>query len=208
MTDASPPTRLLEAASRGESQAAADLLPLVYDELRGLAAAYFRNERNDHTLEPTALVHEAYVRMIDVSDVTWRSRGQFFVIAAKAMRNVLVDHARSRGRIKRGGDRHRVTISAIDAAAAGGVPPEDPVDLEALDRALVRLAELDERKAQLVELRFFAGLDERVAADVLGMARSTASEHWRMARAWLHSELRDDESAPPTSEDAPEGGRP
>lgn len=198
VSDSPPPTMLLEAAARGESQAAADLLPLVYDELRGLAAAYFRDERSDHTLEPTALVHEAYVRMIDVADMTWRSRGQFFVIAAKAMRNVLVDHARSRGRLKRGGDRRRVTISVVDAAMAGSGPPDETVDLERLDRALAELATFDERKAQLVELRFFAGLDERTAADVLGMARSTASEHWRMARAWLHRALREDDDGEPT----------
>lgn len=192
------PTRLLQAAARGEADAAAALLPLVYDELRGLAAAYFRNEQAGHTLQPTALVHEAYVRLIDLDTVEWRSRAQFFVIAAKAMRNILVDHARSRGRLKRGGDRRRLTLSAIDAAmvaeSAGGLASDEGIDLERLDGALQRLAEFDERKAQLVELRFFAGLDEKTTADVLGMARSTASEHWRMARAWLHRELRDEET--------------
>ncbi len=189
------PTRLLQAAARGEDGAAAELLPLVYDELRGLAAAYFREESGGHTLQPTALVHEAYVRLIDLETVEWRSRAQFFVIASRAMRNILVDHARARGRLKRGGDRRRITLAAADAELAGAAGPalaDDGVDLERLDDALRRLAEMDERKARLVELRFFAGLDERTAADVLGMARSTASEHWRMARAWLHRALRED----------------
>jgi RNA polymerase sigma factor (TIGR02999 family) len=194
------PTHLLQAAARGEADAAAELLPLVYDQLRGLAAAYFREERAGHTLQPTALVHEAYVRLIDLETVEWRSRAQFFVIAARAMRNILVDHARSRGRLKRGGDRQRITLSAIDAAMAAesgrAAADDEGVDLEQLDAAMRRLAEFDERKAQLVELRFFAGLDEQTAADVLGMARSTASEHWRMARAWLHRELRAEEPAP------------
>jgi len=191
------PTRLLQAAARGEADAAAELLPLVYDQLRGLAAAYFRDERAGHTLQPTALVHEAWVRLIDLETVEWRSQAQFFVIAARAMRNILVDHARSRGRLKRGGDRRRITLSAIDAAMAAeagrDAAADEGIDLERLDGAMRRLAEFDERKAQLVELRFFAGLDEATAADVLGMARSTASEHWRMARAWLHRELRDDD---------------
>ena len=189
------PTHLLQAAARGEDDAAAELLPLVYEQLRELAASYFANEQAGHTLQPTALVHEAYVRLIDLETVEWRSRAQFFVIAARAMRNILVDHARGRGRLKRGGDRRRVTLSAVEAAHATS-PANDGIDLDRLDDALRQLAEYDERKAQLVELRFFAGLDEKTAADVLGMARSTASEHWRMARAWLNRVLREAGESP------------
>lgn len=175
-------TRLLKSAADGSATAASDLLPLVYDALRSLAAEMFRDERTGHTLQPTALVHEAYMRLVQLPDVHWRSRGQFFVIAAKAMRNILVDHARGRDRQKRGGGWSRMTLD--------GVAASDTVDMVALDEALRRLAALDERKARLVELRFFGGLSADDAADLLGIARSTAAEDWRMARAWLHRELR------------------
>lgn len=182
-------TRLLNLASGGEVGAAADLLPLVYDELHALAEAFFRNERDDHTLQPTALVHEAYLRLIDQQSIEWRSRNQFFVVAAKAMRNILVDHARGRGRLKRGGGWQERTLAAVEhtLACEGS---NDTIDMLVLDEALQRLATLDERKARLVELRFFAGLNEGDAAELLGIARSTAAEDWRMARAWLHKELR------------------
>lgn len=180
-------TRLLNLASGGEIAAAADLLPLVYDELRALAEAFFRNERDDHTLQPTALVHEAYVRLVDQSSIEWKSRNQFFVIAAKAMRNILVDHARAKGRLKRGGGWQERTIAAVEESLGA---QDNPVEMLALNDALARLAELDERKARLVELRFFAGLNEADAAELLGIARSTAAEDWRMARAWLHHQLR------------------
>lgn len=181
-------TRLLNLAAGGEIAAAADLLPLVYDELHALAEAYFRQERDDHTLQPTALVHEAYLRLVDQSSIEWKSRNQFFVVAAKAMRNILIDHARSRGRLKRGGDWQERTLAAVEQSLADAA--DDPVDMLALDEALRRLADLDERKARLVELRFFAGLSEADAAELLGVARSTAAEDWRLARAWLHKELR------------------
>jgi RNA polymerase sigma factor (TIGR02999 family) len=182
-------TRLLNLASGGEIAAAADLLPLVYDELRALAEAFFRNERDDHTLQPTALVHEAYVRLVDQTSIEWKSRNQFFVVAAKAMRNILVDHARAKGRLKRGGGGvwQERTLAAVEDTLGAA---DDPVDMLALNEALERLAELDERKARLVELRFFAGLNEADAAELLGISRSTAAEDWRMARAWLHRELR------------------
>ncbi|MGP1308792.1 MAG: ECF-type sigma factor [Phycisphaerales bacterium] len=181
-------TRLLNQASGGELAAAADLLPLVYDELHALAEAFFRHERDDHTLQPTALVHEAYLRLIDQRSIEWKSRSQFFVIAAKAMRNILVDHARSRNRLKRGGGWKEQTLQAVEHTLhdAGA----DAADMLALDEALSRLTSLDERKARLVELRFFAGLNEADAADLLGIARSTAAEDWRLARAWLHKEMR------------------
>ena len=182
-------TRLLAAAAGGESGAAAALLPLVYDELRRLAAAYFREERANHTLEPTALVHEAYVKLVDQTSIKWRSRGQFYVVAAKAMRNILVDHARGRNRQKRGGGWDRIGLEVAGAET----PEESRIDLVALDEALGRLSEVDERKARLVELRFFAGLTSEQAADILGISRTTAAMEWRMTRAWLYRELGDDD---------------
>lgn len=191
-------TRLLNRASEGEIAAAADLLPLVYDELCSLAESFFRNERRDHTLQPTALVHEAYARLVDQSSIEFKSRNQFFVLAAKAMRNILVDHARARNRLKRGGGGHwqEVTITQIERSIADQNDTDGSTsgaDLEKVHEALARLHGFDERKAQLVELRFFAGLTLEAAADILGIARSTASEDWRMARAWLHRELREGE---------------
>jgi len=188
-------TRLLNRAADGEIVAAADLLPLVYDELCSLAESFFRNERRDHTLQPTALVHEAYARLVDQTAIEFKTRNQFFVLAAKAMRNILVDHARARNRLKRGGGGHwqEVTISQIERSMADQNETDDTpsgADIERVHEALARLHAFDERKAQLVELRFFAGLTIEAAADILGIARSTATEDWRMARAWLHRELR------------------
>lgn len=186
-------TRLLNRASDGEIAAAADLLPLVYAELRQLAEAYFRNERVRHTLQATALVHEAYLCLVDQAAIEWKSRNQFFVIAAKAMRHILVDHARSKGRLKRGGGAgtwQEITLTGVQDQLKTGDSTDAP-DMEAIHAALERLARFDERKARLVELRFFAGLSEQDAAEVLGISRSTASEEWRMARAWLHRELRE-----------------
>ena len=189
-------TRLLNRASEGEIAAAADLLPLVYDELCSLAESFFRNERRDHSLQPTALVHEAYVRLVDQSSIEFKSRNQFFVLAAKVMRNILVDHARAKNRLKRGGGGHwqEVTITQIERSIADNQRDQDTgeaPDIERIHEAVAKLHGFDERKAQLVELRFFAGLTLEAAADILGIARSTASEDWRMARAWLHRELRE-----------------
>jgi len=178
---------LLNAAAAGNGSAVNDLLPLVYDALRTLAADLFLQERRNHTLEATALVHEAYVRLVQQKEMEWNSRGQFFVIAAKAMRNILVDHARGRGRQKRGGGWDRVTLDGL-----GGTGDGNTLDMLALDDAMNRLAAMDERKARLVELRFFAGLSSDDAAKVLGISRSTAAEEWRMARAWLYRELGDE----------------
>ncbi|MCI0363824.1 MAG: ECF-type sigma factor [Phycisphaerales bacterium] len=190
-------TRLLRRASEGEIAAAADLLPLVYDQLHSLAEAYFRNERLSHTLQPTALVHEAYLRLVDQTAIEWKSRNQFFVVAAKAMRNILVDHARTRNRAKRGGARgahgawQEITIQAVEQTLADRDSLTAGMDMIRVDEVLAKLARFDERKAALVELRFFAGLTSEDAADVLGISRTTASEEWRMARAWLHRELKD-----------------
>lgn len=129
------------------------------------------------------------MRLIDQNSIEWKSRNQFFVVAAKAMRNILVDHARTKGRLKRGGDWQEVTLHSVEQSMK--LDTNDDVDMEQIDNALEQLATFDERKARLVELRFFAGLSEQDAADVLGIARSTCSEHWRMARAWLHRALKE-----------------
>lgn len=156
----------------------------VYDALRGLAAAYLHRERADHTLEPTALVHEAYIKLAGKDD--WKSQTHFQAVAANAMRQILVDHARAKKTQKRGGDRLRVTLSA-EAAAEGG--PD--IDILALDEALTRLASIDERKARVVELRFFGGLTCAEAAEEVGVSPKTAEADWYFARAWLRERLRE-----------------
>jgi RNA polymerase sigma factor (TIGR02999 family) len=174
-------TRLLGAAARGDPQAAAELLPLVYDELRKLAAARMANETPDHTLQPTALVHEAYLRLVGPTATTpWENRGHFFAAAAEAMRRILVDAARRKQTHKHGGDRHRVELT--DVPDDTGVRDEK---LIALDEALTRLAAEDPVAARVVELRHFAGLSIDDAAAALGMSRATAYRHWTYARAWL-----------------------
>lgn len=185
-------TRLLDAAAAGDRQAAADLLPLVYDELRKLAAARMAAESAGQTLQPTALVHEAYLRLVGrADDQRWDGRGHFFAAAAEAMRRILVDAARRKGRDKHGGDRHRVDLDAAMAAA-----PDPRHDLVALDEALTRLAAEDPQAARLVELRHFAGLSVAEAADVLGISPRTADRVWAFARAWLHRELTDTPADP------------
>ena len=171
-------TELLAAANRGEQQAAAELLPLVYDELRQLAAARMASEKPGHSLVATALVHEAYLKL--VGDRGFNDRQHFFRVAAEAMRQILVDRARRRQRVRHGGNRERVGLSEVASLA------ESPVDdLLALDEALTRFTQLDPQKAELVKLRYFAGLSEQEAADTLGISRATASRHWTYARAWL-----------------------
>jgi RNA polymerase sigma factor (TIGR02999 family) len=164
-------------------------LAIVYDELRSLASGFFRDQKPGNTLQPTALVHEAYMKLVDQS-IEWQSRNQFFVVAAKAMRSILVDHARAKCALKRGGEHKRVPLNDVDQTPA---ELDEPMVL-AIDDAMTRLARLDERKAKLVELRFFGGLTADEAADALGIARSTAAEEWRMARAWLYAQLQDDRS--------------
>jgi RNA polymerase sigma factor (TIGR02999 family) len=173
-------TQLLEAASRGDGRAAADLLPLVYDELRKLAAVRLAAERPGQTLQATALVHEAYLRLVgQTPDRPWNGRGHFFGAAAEAMRRILVETARRKGRHKRGGGRTRVDL---DDQAAAGEPGDD---LLALDAALAGLAAADPQAAELVKLRYFAGLTGAQAAEALGVAPRTADFIWAYAKAWL-----------------------
>ena len=162
-----------------------DLVPLVYDELRQLAAVILRQERPGHSLQPTALVNEAYLRLIDATKVEWQGRAQFLALAARSMRQILVDHARARDAAKRGGDRVRVTL-ADDSGGVRG-PPE--LDLLDVDEALGELAALDARKARVIELRFFAGLEMNEIAEVLRIGTTTAEDDWYFARAWLRRRL-------------------
>jgi RNA polymerase sigma factor (TIGR02999 family) len=179
MSDA---TRLIEAAAGGDRKAAADLLPLVYDELRRLAAAKLASEAAGHSLNPTALVHEAYLRLI--GDQQFAGRGHFFAAAAEAMRRILIEQARRKRSQKRGGGWRRVDLDQAEAITTS--PPED---LLALDEALQRLSRRDPTASRLVELRFFAGLSIEQAAEALGLSTATAYRHWTFARAWLHAEL-------------------
>ncbi len=176
-------TRLLIDLQQGKDGAADELVPMVYGELHNLAVHYMRLERGDHTLQPTALVHEAYMRLVDQRNASWQNRSHFFGIAAQAMRRILVDHARRKRAGKReGGDR--VTLDASVAEA-----PERSVDLIALDDALTRLAELDPRQARVVELRFFGGLDIEQTAESLGISPATVKRDWTFARAFLQREM-------------------
>ena len=177
-------SRILDDAARGNARAAERLLPLVYDELRKLAARRLAHESPGQTLQATALVHEAYVRLVDVDGTRqhWDGRGHFFAAAAEAMRRILVDGARHKQSIKGGGGRDRVDLAGIELAAGVGAPP---VDVLALDEALERLASEHPRKAELVKLRFFAGLTVEEVADALGVSVSTAANDWAYARAWL-----------------------
>lgn len=179
-TGAGAATQLLLAWSAGDRQALDQMLPLVYEELHRLAARYLSRERPDHTLQPTALVHEAYLRLINQRRVDWRNRAQFLGIAAGVMRRILVNHARDRAAAKRGGGRERVSISLVEAPSGGA-----DVELIALEEALERLATLDPRKARVVELRFFGGLTTEEVADVLDVSRATVEREWSFARAWL-----------------------
>jgi len=183
-------TRLLQSWSGGDKQALGELVPFVYRELRGLAAAYIRRERRDHTLQATALVHEAYLRLVDQTQVESRSRAQFFAIAANLMRQILVNHAKHHRAAKRGGGNK----VALNEGAA--VVQQRGVDFIALDQALDNLAQLDPRQSRIVELRFFGGLTEEEIADVLGVSAITVKRDWRIARAVLHRQLEEDVLAP------------
>jgi RNA polymerase sigma-70 factor, ECF subfamily len=178
-------TGLLQAWASGDQAALDELLPLVYDDLRRQARRYMRAQPAGHTLQTTALVHEAYLRLVGQSSVEWKGRAHFFGVAAKAMRSILVDHARARGAAKRGGSARTITLDEARAIAG----PQASVDVLALDEALGRLAELDSRKSQLVELRYFGGLGIEEAAAVLGVSPATVKREWTTARAWLRREL-------------------
>jgi RNA polymerase sigma-70 factor (ECF subfamily) len=184
-TGAGNVTQLLDQLSQGRPQAFEALLPVVYGELRRQAARYLRRERGNHTLQPTALVNEAYLRLVDQRHVRWQNRAHFFGIAAQAMRRVLVDHARGRVRLKRGGPAAQVTLDEGMLVAA-----ERSIDLLALDKALQRLTTLDARQGQIVELRFFGGLSVEEAAEVIGISPATVKREWSMAKAWLYTELK------------------
>ena len=166
---------------------AEELFPVVYDELRRIAKGYMSRETPGHTLQPTALVHEAYLKLVDQSRVDWRGRTHFFAVGAKVMRRVLIDHARTRKRAKRGGDWLRVTLTGLAGSPLGG--DLDPTQLLALHSALEKLAQLDERQARVVELRYFAGLKMSEVAEVLGVSKRTADGDWAKARIWLEQEL-------------------
>ena len=178
-------TRILSQIESGDPKAAEQLLPLVYDELRKLAAVRMANESPNHTLQATALVHEAYLRLVDVEKVQhWNSRGHFFGAAAEAMRRILIEAARSRSRQKRGGDGQRLDLEDVNLAVT--LPPDELLDLS---DAIDSLAAHDPVAAELVKLRFFAGLSIEQAAESLGVSRTTGYGHWTYARAWLFSRL-------------------
>ena len=179
-------TLILSELERGQRESTGRLLPLVYEELRRLAAQHLAREKSGHTLQPTALVHEAYVRLLagDSEPTGWEGRRHFFAAAAEAMRRILIDHARSKHRLKRGGQLRRHDVTLVDPPS-----PERSEDLLALDEALERFAGRDPVKAELVKLRFFAGLTQQQAAEALGISTATADRYWAYARAWLYREL-------------------
>jgi RNA polymerase sigma-70 factor (ECF subfamily) len=177
-------TQLLIGWSRGDKEALDQLVPLVYDELRRQASRYLRRERPGHTLQTTALINEAYLRLIDQKSVRWQNRAQFFGIAAQLMRRILVDHARTKHRAKRGGSGIRVSLS--DAIA---VTKDSDTDLVELDEALNRLAGIDPQQSKIVELRFFSGLNVEETAAALNISPATVKRDWRVAKAWLHREI-------------------
>jgi RNA polymerase sigma factor (TIGR02999 family) len=184
-------TRILSAIERGDPQAAGQLLPLVYDELRRLAAQKLAREPAGHTLQATALVHDAYLRLVGEEDPGWNGRGHFFAAAAEAMRRILIENARRRARLKHGGQFVRVDAEALDVAA-----PEGPGELLELDEALNRLAVADPQACELVKLRYFAGLTVTQAAEALGISPRSADFLWAYAKAWLFKELRGEPEQP------------
>jgi RNA polymerase sigma factor (TIGR02999 family) len=177
-------TRSLIAGSAGDAHALESLLPLVYEELHRQAVRFFRQERAGHTLQPTALVHEVYLRLINQHEVSWQNRAQFFGIAAQMMRRVLVSHARGRQAKKRGGAGQQITLKEEVAAA-----PQRDLNLLALDDALTRLETIDPDKSRMVELRFFSGLSVEETAEVMGVSPRTIDRQWQTAKAWLHREI-------------------
>lgn len=178
-------TALLEQLGRGNPEAEARLVPLIYGELRRMAARYMRRERPDHTLEATALVHEAYVRLVGQTRMNWRNRAHFFGVTAQIMRRILVDHARKRQADKRGGVAAQVSLDHVAV-----ISPQPSEELLALDEALLRLSQWDPRQCRIVELKYFAGLEIEEIAAVLEVSPRTVKRDWNVARAWLRSEIR------------------
>jgi RNA polymerase sigma factor (TIGR02999 family) len=179
-------TLLLSALTRGDNGAATKLIPVVYDELRRLAGSYMRRERVDHTLQATALVHEAFLKLVEQRSVDWQSRAHFFGVAAQLMRRILIDHARGHTRQKRGGEQRKVSL---DEAFVFSERQAD--ELLAVDNSLNRLAKIDPRQARVVELRFFGGLSVEEAAEVLGVSPKTVKRDWSVAKAWLYADLKE-----------------
>jgi len=178
-------TRILAAIEQGDARAADQLLPLVYEELRRLAAQKMAREKPGQTIQATALVHEAYLRLVGSQDPNWSSRTNFFIAAAEAMRRILIENARRKQRLKRGGNQEKVELDDVDLAV------EEPAeDLVALDEALEKLSSEDPAKANLVKLRYFAGLTTKQAANMLGISQATAERYWSYARVWLFHELK------------------
>ncbi|KAF0248292.1 MAG: ECF subfamily RNA polymerase sigma-24 factor [bacterium] len=178
-------TELLNKWTTGDEEAHSRLVNLVYQELHSRAANYLRYERRDHTLQPTALVNEIYLKLINQKDISWQNRAQFYGVAAQMMRRVLVDHARNRAADKRGGDMIKVSIDEV-----ANLSEPQGVDLMVLDDALSRLTQLDSRQSQIVELRFFGGLSVEETAKALGIAAITVMREWRIAKMWLYNELK------------------
>jgi RNA polymerase sigma factor (TIGR02999 family) len=187
MSDQPNITELLVGYGRGDKEALDRLMPIVYEELRRQAARYLRREQAGHTLQTTALIHEAYVRLVDQRNVQWQNRAHFFGIAAQLMRRILVDHARTKKRAKRGGSDIRVSLTEATVAVKG-----QDLDVVAVDEALQRLAAIDEQQSRVVELRFFSGLTVEETAEVMGISPATVKRDWSMAKAWLHRELSGD----------------
>ncbi len=178
-------TELLRKATSGDSNAAAEVIPIIYEELHDLASHFMARERPDHTLQTTALVHEAYQRLVDQRQSNWQNQIHFYGAAAKVMRRILVDHARARQAEKRGGDARHLTLDESLTYSA-----EHSKDLIRLDEALTRLARLNARQTSVIEFRFFAGLNVEETAEVMGISPKTVKRDWSVARAWLHRELR------------------
>ncbi len=181
---------LINAASGGDRQAADDLMSLLYGEFRRLAADYLKRERPEHSLQPTALVHEAFLRLVNQRNVQWQGRSHFFAVGAQAMRRILVDHARRKNRDKHGGGRHRI---ALDEQMT--ISKRHDEDLIAIDDALEELAKIDPRQAKIVELRFFGGLTVAEVAEVLGVSKRTVENDWTIVRAWLRRQLSGENDA-------------
>ncbi|MEO6969456.1 MAG: sigma-70 family RNA polymerase sigma factor [Chthoniobacterales bacterium] len=184
-------TQLLANWSAGDADAAAHLMPAVYAELRRLARQYLQRERGDHTLQPTALVHEAYLRFAGQKQAQWKNRAQFFAVASQLMRRILVDHARAHRAEKRGGDLQKIELDETLLS-----PEERAANLVALDDALTELAAIDARKSRVVELRFFGGLTVEETAEAMGLNSATVRRDWTFAKAWLHRALRGGEESP------------